>query len=118
MQRAALTRKRPTALRAGDDPKGHFFQTSDRKPDVFPWMEGSKVIEVPVVCYLCRRIYRHAKIVPISPAPRHITGTCEDCKRVGSADYGGRGQRKNTLNTRAKSGSAHSYPSDRSQRKQ
>src|SRR5438445_11539770 len=71
--------------------QGTLFSNQRPQAGRFPWMEGSKVIEVPVVCYLCRRIYRHAKIVPITPAPKHITGTCDDCQRVGSVDYGRRG---------------------------
>ena len=58
------------------------------------------MIEVSVVCCICRRPYRQAKIVPITPARPHIFGTCDDCKSLGSWNYDDGGGRTSTVAAR------------------
>jgi hypothetical protein len=55
------------------------------------------MIEVAVVCCVCRRRYRQAKIVPISLARDHIFGTCGDCQPLGSRNDHGGGERTRTV---------------------
>src|SRR4051812_34172184 len=43
-------------------------------------MEAGELIQVPVVCAICRREYRQAQIVPITAMPASIAGICDRCE--------------------------------------